>query len=110
MESEAIGALRELSRAAFNQAYRLEVMLAIAESEDGLVTLSDLATTLDLPVSNVQKPLQSLIKVGLLSSAPQGDSRSKFYLRVDSAAWEWTTELKETAQQRLDTPATFRHQ
>lgn len=97
MDEYALEALRELSRAAFNQTYRLEVMLAIAESDDGIVSLSGLATSLGLPVSNVQGPVRSLVKLGLLRQAPSGDSRTKYLLRAPSAAWAWARELADAA-------------
>lgn len=95
-------ALRALSRAAFGQAYRLEVMLAVADSADGLTTQTELARELGVSVSNVQGPVRSLIGCGLLTELPQGDSRSKFLMRNRSAAWEWAQELA------LHSRATFR--
>ncbi len=86
--------LRRLSRAAFNQAYRLEVMLYIADSE-GFVTQTEIAQALGLPsVSNVQAPVRSLIDCGLLTPMPRTDNRSKFLARVDSPAWEWARQLR----------------
>jgi IclR helix-turn-helix domain len=89
--------LQLLSRAAFGQAYRLQVMLAIADSEDGLVTLSELARSIGTATSNVQAPLRSLIECGLLTEMPRGDSRSKFLLRNPSPAWDWARHLYEQA-------------
>jgi hypothetical protein len=91
-------ALRAVSRAAFGQQYRLEVMLAIAESEDGLVCLTDLAAALRLSVSNVQGALRSLVATGLLAEMPTGDSKRKFLLRNSSAAWEWAREMKRAIE------------
>lgn len=90
--------LRSLSRAAFGQTYRLEVMLAVADSSDGLVTQTELARELGVSVSNVQAPVSSLIGCGLLTQLPQGDSRSKFLMRNRSAAWDWAKELRLQAQ------------
>lgn len=98
MTDDEVEVLRELSRAAFQQRYRLEVMLAVADSEDGLVSLTDLATRLGLPASNVQGALRSLIDTGLLTELPQGDSRRKFLLRSNSAAWDWARELRVHAE------------
>lgn len=86
--------LRCLSRSAFNQTYRLEVMLAIADSPDGLVTQSELAAQLGVAVSNVQAPVASLVSCGLLTEMPRGDSRSRYLMRNRSAAWEWATEMR----------------
>ena len=90
-----------MSRAAFGQSYRLEVMLAVAASEDGLVTQTSLARELDLPVSNVQGPVRSLIDSGLLSELPRGDGRSRFLLRNPSAAWDWARELHNQVTGRV---------
>jgi DNA-binding IclR family transcriptional regulator len=87
--------LRRLSRQAFGQAYRLELMLAVARQPDGLVSLSELATSLGVAPSNLQIPLKSLVETGLISELPKGDSRRKFYLRNDSAAWAWAQELHD---------------
>ena len=93
----SIESLRAVSRTAFRQDYRLELMLAIADSEDGLVCLTDLARALDVSTSNLQTPLQNLATLGLISPMPRGDSRRKFYLRNPSAAWDWARELASVA-------------
>ena len=85
--------LRRLSRAAFNQAYRLEVMLYIADS-DGFVTQTEVGQALGLSVSNVQAPIRRLIDCGLLTPMPKTDNRSRFLARTDSAAWDWARELR----------------
>ncbi len=93
--------LRRLSRAAFNQTYRLEVMLYIAES-DGFVTQTEVAQALGLPsVSNVQAPIRSLIDCGLLTPMPKTDNRSRFLARNDSPAWDWAHQLRSQAS-RID--------
>lgn len=89
--------LRRLSKAAFGQAYRLEVMLFVAES-DGFVTQTEIARGLDLPVSNIQAPVRSLISCGLLIALPKSDNRSRFLARTDSPAWEWARSLRELAE------------
>lgn len=89
--------LRRLSRAAFNQAYRLEVMLYIADS-DGFITQTEVAKALQLSVSNVQGPIRSLIDCGLLTPLPKSDNRSRFMARSDSAAWQWANEMREMAR------------
>lgn len=91
--------LRRLSRAAFNQTYRLEVMLFIADS-DGFVTQTEVAQGLGLPsVSNVQAPIRSLIDCGLLNPMPKTDNRSRFLARTDSPAWDWARQLRDLAAQ-----------
>lgn len=89
--------MRALSRIAFRQDYRLELMLAIADASDGTVCLTDLARTLGTSASNLQVPLKNLIDLGLLSPLPRGEDRRKFYLRNKSAAWAWARELSHAA-------------
>lgn len=98
MSPRASDALRSLSRAAFRQDYRLELMVAIAESNDGIVCLTDVARALDVSISNLQTPLKNLVTLGLITPLAQGDSRRKFYLRNPSAAWDWARELAEVAR------------
>lgn len=103
MNGDLTARRRAVSRAAFGQAYRLEVMREIARSEDGLVTLTTLARALDVSISNIQAPVRSLIECGLLTELPRGDARSKFLLRNPSAAWDWARELDQLADQLADT-------
>ena len=86
-------AVRALSRAAFRQDYRLEMMVAIADSTDGIVCLTDLARSLDVSMSNLQVPLKNLLALGLITQLPRGDSRRKYYMRNPSSAWDWAREL-----------------
>lgn len=93
--------LRRLSRAAFNQTYRLEVMLYIADS-DGFITQTEVAQALGLAsMSNVQAPIRSLIDCGLLTPMPKTDNRSRFLARTDSPAWDWARQLRSQAS-RID--------
>lgn len=89
--------LRRLSRAAFGQTYRLEVMLFIARSE-GFVTQTEIARGLALSVSNVQAPVRSLIECSLLIAMPKSDNRSRFLARTDSPAWDWARHLESVAE------------
>jgi DNA-binding IclR family transcriptional regulator len=89
--------LRTVSEVLFGQRYRLEVMLAIAFSEDGLVCLTDLARDLGLTPSNLQNPLRDLVRCGLLSRLPPGDSRRRYYRRNESLAWAFVVEMASQA-------------
>ncbi|KQQ65403.1 MarR family transcriptional regulator [Microbacterium sp. Leaf320] len=95
-----VDALRGVSRSAFGQSYRLELMLAIARSEDGLCTLTELAQQTGVAMSSLQRPFQSLVDVGLISPVPDADSRYRYFLRNPSAAWTWAVELASAAQAR----------
>lgn len=88
-------ALREKSRRTFGQSHRLELMLAVGRSADGIVCLTELAKNLDVSLSSLQKPFQSLIHTGLISPLPDADSRYHFYSRNPSAAWLWAEELAQ---------------
>lgn len=55
MDDEGRDAMRVLSDVLFGQRYRLELMVAIASSDDGLVCLTDLAATLEVTLSNLQR-------------------------------------------------------
>ncbi|WP_106196950.1 MarR family transcriptional regulator [Umezawaea tangerina] len=95
--------LRDRSQAAFGQRYRLEVMLAVLDAEDGFVSLSALAKYLDVTISNLQGPIRSLVALGLLTPVPHGDSRHRFYLRNPSTAWNWAEELRDQALLDMET-------
>lgn len=96
-------ALRRLSRVAFGQDYRLELMLAIRAADGQVVTLGELAAQLSLPISSIQKPFHALVGSGLLTYLESGESRRKFYQANKSAAWEWAAELARSVSmtQRL---------
>lgn len=98
MDELAVEEVRRLSRAAFGQRYRLELMVAIASSSDGLVSLGELATQLGITPSNLQKPLQSLLDTALISPTHSGDSRRVYYMRNESLAWAWSRELAGKAE------------
>jgi DNA-binding transcriptional ArsR family regulator len=85
--------LRMLSRLAFGQGYRLELMLEIADTEDGVFSLTELARSLDVTMSNLQRPLQDMLEMGLLSVLPDSGSRYRYYTSNPSPAWEWAFEL-----------------
>lgn len=88
-----VEALRLVSKVAFGQSHRLELMLAIAQIEDGVCTLSELASVLQVPVSSLQRPFDSLIDLSLVSVVPSGDTKYRHYLRNDGPAWRWADEL-----------------
>jgi DNA-binding IclR family transcriptional regulator len=87
-----------MSEVLFGQRYRLEVMIAIASSEDGLVCLTDLAKQLELTASNLQHPLRDLVRCGLLSRLPPGDSKRRYYQRNQSLAWAFAVEVASQAE------------
>lgn len=70
-------------------------MIAIAEIEDGVCTLADLAERLGVRPSSVQRPFDSLVELSLVSVLPGGDTRFRHYIRNDGPAWEWAGELAD---------------
>ncbi|MEO6944779.1 MAG: MarR family transcriptional regulator [Lacisediminihabitans sp.] len=98
MDESTVEEVRRLSRAAFGQRYRLELMVSIANSPDGLVSLGELSAQLGVTPSNLQKPLQSLLDTALISPTHSGDSRRIYYIRNESLAWAWALELAGRAE------------
>lgn len=94
--------VRALSETLFGQRYRLEAMVAIALSPDGLVCQGDLARALAITPSNLQRPISDLTTSNLISKLPYGDSRRRFYRRNDSLAWEFALELLASAEATPD--------
>jgi hypothetical protein len=90
--------MRGISKSAFGQTLRLELMLAIAASEDGVVCLTELAKELDVSVSSLQRPFEAVVAAQLLTPLPDSDSRFRYYLRNPSAAWTWASELAGQAE------------
>lgn len=85
--------LRRLSRALFGQKLKLELMLAIANAEDGIVCQTDLAKTLDVTISSLQRPFESLVISQLISPLPDADSKFRYFVRNPSALWAAAIEL-----------------
>jgi hypothetical protein len=84
-EEDPIELLRNCSKALFGNKNRLEVAVAIAES-DGLVNATDLHEELRLAHPRVRSQLVALAEVGLLADAPMKDVK-KWYLRQESPFW-----------------------
>lgn len=88
-----VDGLRRVSKVAYGQEHRLELMLAIAEIEDGVCSLTELADTLQVRASSLQRPLDSLVELSLVSVVATGDTKYRHYIRNDGAAWDWAREL-----------------
>jgi len=96
MQVDRQEAKRQASQIAFGQRYRLELMLAVLRSEDGLFSLSGVARELGVTASNLQGPIESLLNLGLINRLPADESGAVYYLRNESAAWAWVQELNST--------------
>lgn len=92
-----IETLRAVSKLAFGQTYRLELMLTILESEDGICTLTELATRLNVRVSSIQLPFETLISLGMLIPIPESDTKFRHYIRNDDIGWSWARQLASLA-------------
>ena len=90
-----VEALRRVSKSAFGHTHRLELMLTIAEIDDGVCTLAELAQRLDVRPSSIQRPLDTLVELSLLSALPYGDTKFRHYIRNDGPAWDWARELAD---------------
>lgn len=93
MPDPAIDTIRKRSAMAFGQSYRLEVMVAIAESDERRISLSDIAQALGVPASSIQKPLRALVDLGLLTESADSSTRKKYYVRNESSGWTFAYEL-----------------
>jgi DNA-binding MarR family transcriptional regulator len=93
VNGNALEARRRASQLAFGQRYRLELMLKVLESDDGLFTLSEMSRELRIAVSNIQGPIESLLALGLISRLPTPDELGVYYLRNEGAGWDWAFEL-----------------
>ena len=109
MSSPTRDRVRDLSETMFRQRYRLELMVAVATSDDGLVCLIDLAASLGVTPSNLQRPLADLTSASLLTRRDAGDSRRRYYARNQSLAWEFALELLKSADARIDDLLHFDH-
>lgn len=84
---DPLALLREQSKVFFGNKNRLEVLAAIAESEDGVVNATDLHWDLHLSHSRVRSQLVALTKFGLLTEGPD-DEKKRWYVRQESPFWD----------------------
>lgn len=84
--SKEYARLRQRSKLLFGNQDRLEVLVAIARSPDGLVNATDLQWEIGIAQSRVRSQLISLARVGLLSASQVGGKR--WYKRRNSPIWD----------------------
>lgn len=77
--------LRQRSKFLFGNQDRLEVLVAIARSPDGLVNASDLQWEIGIVQSRIRNQLVSLSQAGLLSSSHVAGKN--WYQRLESPIW-----------------------
>jgi DNA-binding IclR family transcriptional regulator len=78
--------LREKSKALFGNRDRLEVLAAIARSQDAAVNATDLALELGILNPRVRTQLIALAEAGLLAPAPTEDVK-RWYVKRESPFW-----------------------
>lgn len=76
-----------LSKLLLGNQDRLEVGVAIARSEDGLVNATDLSRELGLVQPRVQRQLATFEKAEILSRMPKTEPK-QWFKRQDSPYWE----------------------
>ncbi|HET9676821.1 MAG TPA: hypothetical protein VFP21_04885 [Solirubrobacterales bacterium] len=86
--------LRKNSKLFFGNQDRLEVLVAIALSPDGLVNATDLQWEIEIVQSRVRNQLVTLARVGLLTKFPQPGGKA-WYKRIDSPLWDAALALYE---------------
>jgi chromosomal replication initiator protein len=89
--------LREQSKLLFGNSDRLEVALAVAQSDLDAVNATDLAEVLaGWPNNRIRAQLVALARVGLLQSMPRDDDSGKiWYRRMPAHFWGACIELVE---------------
>jgi hypothetical protein len=78
--------LRRYSKTLSGNADALEVEIAIAQSEDGVVNATDLSWELLLAANRVRAQLERLLALGLLVEGMRGQKR--WFIRQESPAWQ----------------------
>lgn len=89
-------ALRRVSKTAFGQSHRLELMLEIDSLEDGIFTMTQVTKSLGVSMSSLQGARDALVELRLISPLPMTDSKFHYYVRNDSRVWAWVREIAKT--------------
>jgi Mn-dependent DtxR family transcriptional regulator len=66
---------------------RLEVAVAVARSEDGLINATDLGLELGIAQPRVRNQLVTLEKAGLLDRMPKSGTVKQWFQRRESPFW-----------------------
>jgi hypothetical protein len=85
--------VRQRSKAMFGNLDRLDVAVAVALSDDGLVNATDLSWSLRIANNRVRAQLVTLADLGLLQPAPLDGSGKRHYLRIENPFWQTCIEL-----------------
>lgn len=66
---------------------RLEVGVAVARSEDGMVNATDLGSALGIAQPRVRSQLVALEKAGLLARMPRAGDMKQWFQKRESCFW-----------------------
>jgi len=87
--------LRLLSKLLFGNLDRLDVILAVGDSPDGLICAADLEHELGLANNRVRAQLKTLADAGFVDALPRGrGDRIQWYQRRSSALWTLCADLR----------------
>jgi DNA-binding IclR family transcriptional regulator len=91
--------LRHRSKVLFGNADRLETVLHIARSDDGLVSATELVEACGMAQNRARAQLLALADAGLLDMAPRGPGPGRnYYLRRSSEIWDAIVRFAEAAE------------
>lgn len=92
--SSGVSVSRRVSSLLFGNRHRLELLAALAESEDGRVNLSLLADEQGVPPSVYYGPIKDLMIAGVVTKLPQiSRERRRWYERSGDGFWDSVRQL-----------------
>lgn len=87
---------REVSKALFGNADRLEVAHYIASSSDGLIYATEISASLRIPQNRARAQIMAFADAGLLKALPRNQDRRAFYARENEECWKAMRQLCES--------------
>jgi hypothetical protein len=84
--------VRKRSKTLFGSIDRLEVAVAIALSDDGVVNATDLHWDLRLAVNRVRAQILALADSGMLTESIAGENGKRMFVRVSGGFWDFCLE------------------
>jgi DNA-binding MarR family transcriptional regulator len=79
---------RQVSKAIFGNADRLEVASFIASSSDGLIYATEISQALGIPQNRARAQLMAFAEAGLLNPLPRDHDRRAFFVRQNDGFWD----------------------
>jgi hypothetical protein len=93
LPTEAHERLRKKSKVLMGNRDRLEVAVAVAVSEDGVVNATDISQQLGMANNRVRANLLAFAEVELLDDAPLSQSGRRWFIRRSNPFWSLCLEL-----------------